>query len=142
MGPLNDVEFTKYDLTGLKLSVRYNDSAVKTVAAESNALVGWSVKPGVDTVYPGKNTLLATFCGKNAEFEVNFITEPIYSKGDVSMDGKINSYDALLVLQHTTRSITLNAQKAALADVNSDSNINSTDALIILQYVVGITTTL
>ncbi len=58
-------------------------------------------------------------------------------KGDVNCDGKVNSRDALMVLQ-------LNAGlKNTLpcihnADVNWDSRINSKDAALILQYHAGI----
>lgn len=57
--------------------------------------------------------------------------------GDVNKDGKINSSDALLVLQHSVGSIRLGNEQKTLADVNKDGKINSTDALKILQYSVG-----
>lgn len=53
--------------------------------------------------------------------------------GDVSADKKINSLDALFVLQASVQSITLNAEQQAAADINRDGKINSLDALIILQ---------
>lgn len=58
-------------------------------------------------------------------------------KGDVNKDGKINSTDALLVLQSSVGSISLSSEQKTLADVNSDNKVNSTDALKILQYSVG-----
>lgn len=57
--------------------------------------------------------------------------------GDVNKDGRINSSDALLVLQSSVGSKTLTAEQKALADVNKDSKINSTDALQILRFSVG-----
>lgn len=58
--------------------------------------------------------------------------------GDTNSDSKINSTDALLILQHTvgTRALTGYALKSA--DWNSDSKVNSADALEILKYSVGI----
>lgn len=57
-------------------------------------------------------------------------------KGDANKDGKINSADALFILQYVV------GQKSSidktLADVNSDGKVNSTDALQVLQIVVGI----
>ena len=57
--------------------------------------------------------------------------------GDINTDGKINSADALLVLQSSTGIITLTDTQKLLADVNEDGKINSTDALLILQYATG-----
>lgn len=73
-------------------------------------------------------------CSKaTLKFKVNSTSKT----GDVNKDGKINSADALLVLQYSVGSITLNDEKKALADVNNDKKINSADALKILQYSVG-----
>lgn len=57
--------------------------------------------------------------------------------GDINTDGKINSADALLVLQSSMGVITLTDTQKLLADVNKDGKINSTDALLILQYATG-----
>lgn len=57
--------------------------------------------------------------------------------GDINTNGKINSADALLVLQSSTGVITLTDTQKLLADVNEDGKINSTDALLILQYATG-----
>lgn len=58
-------------------------------------------------------------------------------KADINADGKINSSDALIVLQHSVQSITLTDEKLDSADVNGDGKINSMDALIILQISTG-----
>ena len=55
---------------------------------------------------------------------------------------KINSIDALAVLQHSVGNITLKDKYNVQADVTRDGKINSLDALSILQFVVGIQTTL
>lgn len=62
--------------------------------------------------------------------------------GDINADGKINSADALLVLQSSMGVITLTDTQKLLADVNEDGKINSTDALLILQYATGKITSL
>ncbi len=54
------------------------------------------------------------------------------SAGDINADGKITSVDALMVLQYTTKSISLSAAVKKLADVNGDGTVNSSDALEIL----------
>ena len=55
------------------------------------------------------------------------------TKGDVNGDGKINSFDALLVLRNSVQMSELNTEEKLAADINGDSKINSLDALIILQ---------
>lgn len=54
-------------------------------------------------------------------------------KADINADGKINSIDALLLLQANVEKITLDESQKAAADVNADGKVNSIDALIILQ---------
>ncbi len=54
--------------------------------------------------------------------------------GDINADGKINSGDALIVLQFATLEKTPTAEQKKLADINADGSINSTDALEILIY--------
>ena len=57
--------------------------------------------------------------------------------GDVNRDGKINSTDALMVLQHAVGQTKLTGDAKTAADVTKDGTINSSDALKILQYSVG-----
>ena len=57
--------------------------------------------------------------------------------GDINGDTLINSLDALLILQHTVKRITLTEKQQKLADVNKDTLVNSNDALWILEYAVG-----
>lgn len=59
------------------------------------------------------------------------------TKGDIDGNGKINSQDALMVLQHSVSVITLNSTQKKAADMNGDSKINSSDALAILMIAVG-----
>lgn len=65
-------------------------------------------------------------------------TKPPYTLGDVDNDGKINSSDALLVLQHSVEILTLKDNALLAADVDKDGRILSSDALLILQHSVGI----
>ena len=58
--------------------------------------------------------------------------------GDVSADGKINSMDALLILQHSVEITKLNGTECNAADINGDGKINSLDALIVLQISTGL----
>ena len=60
-----------------------------------------------------------------------------YPTGDVNNDKKINSEDALKVLQHAVGKRLLEPSGELAADTNNDGAINSADALKILQYSVG-----
>ncbi len=64
-------------------------------------------------------------------------SESAVQKGDVNFDGKINSSDALIVLQASVGSASLDSKGKKAADVNGDGSINSSDALLILRYSVG-----
>lgn len=58
--------------------------------------------------------------------------------GDVTGDKRVNSSDALYVLQATVGQRTFDVNQKLCADVNKDNKVNSNDALKILQYSVGI----
>lgn len=137
LGGLGDVEFTDFDMTGTKLSVRYTDNTTKIISFPDNALISWAVPQGVDSAEPGESTLYATFCGQRAPFKVYFLRKGARLPGDVNNDYKINSADALMVLQSAVGSETLTEADKTAADVNKDSKINSADALMILQFAVG-----
>ena len=138
MSGLGDVEFTELDMTGTKLLVKYTDGVTKHVSYPDNQLIGWAVSQDVDFLEPGRATLYATFCGKRAPFTVNFIEKDAKLAGDINSDYKINSLDALMVLQYSVGSLALDSVQQTLADVSKDNKINSMDALMILQYSVGI----
>jgi hypothetical protein len=62
------------------------------------------------------------------------VNKPI--TGDVSLNGKIQAYDASLVLQHVVTLITLTATQQNVAEVSGDGNITAFDASLILQNIV------
>lgn len=138
LSPLGDVEFTTLDLTGVKLSVKYTDGSTKHVSYPDNQLIGWAVARNADSIEPGEATLYATFCDQRAPFKVNFILKGSSIRGDINSDLKVNSQDALMILQHSVQIIILDDAAKALADVSKDGKINSQDALMILQYSVGL----
>ena len=69
--------------------------------------------------------------------KVKFVLVEGSKTGDLNSDNKINSADALIVLQSSVGTVTLTAQQKTFADVNKDDKINSSDALMILQFAVG-----
>ena len=78
----------------------------------------------------------AVSAGPAATFQV----DQKYTLGDVDNNGKIDSADALLVLQHAVDQITLTETQQLAANVVKDANIDSADALKILQYAVDLIT--
>ena len=92
-----------------------------------------SLERGVYNVYVSTDRVKLE---KVASFEYG--EKPKYTLGDVDNDGKINSSDALLVLQHSVEILTLKDNALLAADVDKDGRILSSDALLILQHSVGI----
>jgi parallel beta-helix repeat protein len=56
--------------------------------------------------------------------------------GDVSLNGKVQAYDAALILQNAVSLITFNAIQNKVGDVSASGGITAFDASLILQYVV------
>lgn len=69
---------------------------------------------------------------KEEEKEPVIEPQKVFLTGDVDGNGKANSLDALLTLQHSTELIKLSEEEQKRADLNSDGKINSLDALQIL----------
>ena len=57
--------------------------------------------------------------------------------GDVDNNGKITSFDAMLILNHVARFIEFNADETARADVNGNLEVQTTDARQILDHLSG-----
>ncbi len=57
--------------------------------------------------------------------------------GDINQDTRINSIDALMILQHSVKASLIPDERLVAADVNGDGRINSVDALEILMVSVG-----
>ncbi len=57
--------------------------------------------------------------------------------GDASLDGNVNSIDALMILRCNANLTTLTDKQTFAADVSGDGAVNSLDALAILRYNAG-----
>lgn len=66
-----------------------------------------------------------------------FTTHASDPNGDINGDGKVNSMDALIVLQYSV-GLSVDIKNFRAGDVNGDMILNSVDALIILQVSVGL----
>lgn len=64
--------------------------------------------------------------------------EPTVLLGDVNADTKINAQDALEILKHAAKMITLEGDALTAADANKDNKINSNDALAVLKHAANI----
>lgn len=62
----------------------------------------------------------------------------ITNKGDIDLDGKVASADALLILQGATNVVPLTPAQKERADVNCDAKITSSDALAVLQITTNL----
>ena len=69
--------------------------------------------------------------------KVTILNSSTPQKGDINSDGKINSTDALMVLNYAVGKTSFSSSQKNKADVNNDNKINSSDALMILEYSVG-----
>lgn len=56
--------------------------------------------------------------------------------GDVSLNGRVQAYDAALVMQNSVNLLSLNAIQTYVADVSGTSGVTAYDGSLILQYVV------
>lgn len=135
------------DMNGLVVKVTYSDGKTKNVTYKetkySNGVVSQNILASPKGGYKlGENTIEIYFEENPSvytSFKINIVETAAPSpKGDINSDGKVNSSDALLVLQHAVESIKLTSAQIKIADMNSDNKINSHDALMILQKSVGI----
>lgn len=133
------------NMNGLVVKATYPDGTVKTIeykeTKHSNGVITQNIyfSPKGGEFKVGENTIEVYFMDGNifsegyATYKINIV-----EKGDLNSDTKVNSADALLVLQHSVESISLSEAQQKVADMNSDSKINSMDALMILQKSVGV----
>ncbi len=107
---------------------------IRTVMAKGHPLGKWVYDKLPTTTSTGIKHKVCTVCGQ--PFELNTIVEKIVP--DVNLDGKVNSGDALLILQHSVgKDVYISPEGLLNADGNGDGNINSADALIVLKISVG-----
>ncbi len=88
----------------------------------------------VDNVYDEEGDVV-TVDKTNGTVKVN--DGPSYQLGDVNMDGSIDLFDAIAILQHEAGTKSLTVAQLALGDVNNDNSVDLFDAISILQYEAG-----
>ena len=120
---------------GLKLNVEYQEF-VNGISATQNIYASPQKK-----LTAGKNVIEVYFLEDRsvyATYEINLADKaPVSLKGDVNGDSKVNSADALLILQHVVGMKQLTSKQIGIADLTKDGIINSADALDVLLIAVG-----
>jgi len=134
--------FLRYELVTNKSDTGYIID--KLAAVENNA--SGAYKAGYDWCYyferPANKDAKSNSRGnlaKNTYWPVygNKAASLSYVLGDVSNDGKINSADALMIVECSVGARTLSDTQKKSADINHDGKITSADALIILNCATG-----
>ena len=132
------------DMNGLVVKVTYSDGTSENIAYKetvSGTAVTQNIFASPTTDYKlGENIIEVYFKSNTAvydSYKIN-IVKTASVKGDVNSDGKVNSTDALLVLQHVVGSKTIGYQYLHIADMDGDGQINSFDALQILRKSVAL----
>ena len=104
-----------------------------TLKAEFNDAVIDYANGVITALAPGYTRLQLSSAGGMWSEEIRIYVGGGVTKGDLNADGKINSIDALTILQANVGNIILDDVKQLAADVNGDGRVNSIDALIVLQ---------
>lgn len=130
------------DMTGLVVQVTYSDGSKSKVAFKetvSGNTVSQNIYASPKKEYaPGSNVIEVYFKSNmkaRDTYTINLVSQA--TKGDVNNDKKVNSADALLVLQHVVGLITLSKDAFNQGDMDSNGVLNSYDALLILRICVS-----
>ena len=152
----NDASVTLYAMWSKTHVHTYERNVIKEPTCTSRGIVSFSCSCGeeytqsiaaaghnVVWVYESRPTIYSTgskykSCSVCNE-KLSAMTTVAKSTGDVNGDGKINSMDALAILQQAigSRNSIINETDFLNADVNGDGVLNSMDALTILKISTG-----
>lgn len=142
--------FSKYqdrgvlDLSGLIVKVTYSDGKTKQLEYKetlySNGVLDQNILalPKGGEYKLGENTIeifLPEDFDVYTTYKINIVAQQF---GDVNNDGAVNSTDALVILQHSVKLITLTSAQFKVADMTGDGAVNSVDALQVLKICVGL----
>jgi hypothetical protein len=129
-------------------SVNGSDTAIVIASAGSTDISGAGVLFKIKFVVIGQsgsftpiNIAQAIFnTGTDAVTIINGGVQiwPVAFYGDVDLNGKVQAFDASVVLKYLIGTDTLNYQMLSNADVMNTGVITAFDASIVLQYVVGL----
>lgn len=127
-------------LSGTGAPTEGNIAYIDQAAAGEDGKVSFNAYPSALTTGTYRVYIVGGSRAFSAGPAATFQVDQKYTLGDVDNNGKIDSADALLVLQHAVDQITLTETQQLAANVVKDANIDSADALKILQYAVDLIT--
>lgn len=127
-------------LSGTGAPTEGNIAYIDQAAAGADGSISFHAYPSALTSGTYRVYIVGGGRAFNAGPAATFQVDQKYTLGDVDNNGKIDSADALLVLQHAVDQITLTETQQLAANVVKDANIDSADALKILQYAVDLIT--
>jgi hypothetical protein len=135
--PYDGQNFTTSDIT--VKGTASDESGIWKVTVNGDVASGTTSWSKNITLNKGTNTItvIASDDSPNHNSKTKTLTVTHGVLGDVSLDGNITSYDAVLILQHTVEILILNDEQKKIADVDCNERITAWDASLILQYVVG-----
>ncbi len=153
--------FSLYNATGIplkklsfsKTNIQINNGATQRLSivkdpinATSENTIIWSssntniVEVNSNGTITAKKLGTATITAKTADGSKTAtcnvtVKQPSYILGDVNEDGKVNTLDAVKILQYVAKKTTLTDNQKLAANTNRDGKVNTLDAVKILQYV-------
>lgn len=127
-------------LSGESAPTEGNIAYIDQAAAGADGSISFNAYPSALTAGTYRVYIVGGSRAFSAGPTATFQVDQKYTLGDVDNNGKIDSADALLVLQHAVDQITLTETQQLAANVVKDANIDSADALKILQYAVDLIT--
>lgn len=127
-------------LSGESAPTEDNIAYIDQAAAGADGSISFNAYPSALTSGTYRVYIVGGSRAFSAGPAATFQVDQKYTLGDVDNNGKIDSADALLVLQHAVDQITLTETQQLAANVVKDANIDSADALKILQYAVDLIT--
>ena len=117
----------KLDTTGMIVSAVYDNGNTEVITDYKAS--------GYNALKLGKQTITVTAGEFSATFEVEVVTEPDYSKGDINADGKIDITDATFIQKAIAELVELTDAQKKAADTNADGKVDITDATMIQKFI-------
>ncbi len=129
--------FLKYELEKQESTTGYILDKIKVVP---NSAQG-AYQAAYDWCYyferPANKTAKSEARGTRAKEDYWPVYKLVYNIGDVNSDNKINSTDALKVLEYSVGKANLNKSQLKAGDIDKNGQVNSQDAYIILSISSG-----